>query len=376
MTVWPTVPFSGALVDQSGGNVKTLQSEYREAGRFPIVDQGKDLVGGYTDDPTSVCRSQPPVLVFGDHTRALKYVDFPFGMGADGVKVLHVRDGFDPKFVFHYLRSLDIPSAGYSRHFKFLKERSVPRPPIEEQRGIAAILDQADALRAKRRESLAHLDDLTQSIFVDMFGRRRDMPLHPFAESVLDFRYGTSNKSQAEGYPALRIPNVVGGTVDTSELKLVPVTDAEFNRLHLVDGDVLFVRTNGNPDNVGRCAVFTRSAVTGSGQSPDHFIYASYLIRARLDVTQTNPVFVREFLLGAAGRKQLRERSRTSAGQYNINITGIGSVEFPRIAMSDQDEFASSVAGIEKARRVQRMHLEQLDTLFASLQSRAFAGQL
>ena len=86
-----------------------------------------------------------------------------------------------------------------------------------------------------------------------------------FGKVVQDFRYGTSNKSGETGLPTLRIPNVVGGRIDTTEIKTVEVTPSERERLRLQEGDVLFVRTNGNPDYVGRCAAFSTTEVAGNG---------------------------------------------------------------------------------------------------------------
>ncbi len=170
MNAWHQLPFDAVINDESGGNLKTPQSEYLPAGRYPIVDQGKDLVAGYTNDEARLCRATLPVIVFGDHTRCFKYIDFPFCMGADGVKILRPKIDANVKYLYHYLRQLRLTEGGYDRHFKYLKRSTIPLPPLPEQRRIAAILDKADALRAKRRAALKKLDELTQSIFLDMFG--------------------------------------------------------------------------------------------------------------------------------------------------------------------------------------------------------------
>ena len=162
--------FLDVFKDATGGSIKTPQTEFLEEGEFPIVDQGQALVAGFVNDRSRVCRVNPPVIVFGDHTRVIKYVDFEFAMGADGTKVLVPKVESDTKYLYYALKAIEIPAAGYSRHYKFLKETQIPLPPLPEQRRIAEILDKADALRAKRRATLAQLDILTQSIFLDMFG--------------------------------------------------------------------------------------------------------------------------------------------------------------------------------------------------------------
>jgi type I restriction enzyme, S subunit len=256
----------------------------------------------------------------------------------------------------------------------------VPLPPLAEQRRIAEVLDRAEALRAKRRAALAQLDSLTQSLFPDLFGdpatNPKGWPTKPLGDLVAEFRYGSSNKSASQGKPALRIPNVAGGTIDLTTLKLVPVGAAEFARLRLRDGDLLFVRTNGNPDFVGRCAVFDSTTAATSGFEGNEFIFASYLIRARLAANIIAPVFLREYLLGAEGRRQLRSRSKTSAGQFNINTESLGAVPVPLPALPLQREFARRVGAVEKLKTAQRAALAELDALFATLQHRAFKGEL
>lgn len=200
-----------------------------------------------------------------------------------------------PRFLYHVSQSRSF-QAQLSRssnqssqagvYLGRLKELRIPLPSLPEQRRIAEILDKADALRAKRRAALAQLDTLIQSIFLDMFGDPSTNPKgwsrQTLTELGAEFRYGSSNKSAAVGKPALRIPNVVAGSIDVSNLTMVPVTEDEFERLRLRDGDLLFVRTNGNPEYVGRCAVFLGREVAHSGFPSDQFIFASYLIRARL----------------------------------------------------------------------------------------------
>ena len=246
--------------------------------------------------------------------------------------------------------------------------------------GLRRVLDRAEALRAKRRAALAQLDSLTHSLFLDLFGdpatNPKGWPIKTLGDLVAEFRYGSSNKSANQGKPALRIPNVAGGTIDLTNLKLVPVEAAEFERLRLRDGDLLFVRTNGNPDFVGRCAVFDSKAAETSGFAGDEFIFASYLIRARLAATNIASLFLREYLLGDEGRRQLRSHSKTSAGQFNINTESLGAIPVPHPPIKLQREFARRVTAVERLKTAHRASLAELDALFATLQHRAFRGEL
>ncbi|MGE4480859.1 restriction endonuclease subunit S [Acidocella sp.] len=249
-------------------------------------------------------------------------------------------------------------------------------PPLPEQRRIAAILDQADALRAKRREALAKLDEMAQAIFVEMFGALPAEDRLSFADGVEEFRYGTSNKSGDGGLPTLRIPNVVGGAIDLNDMKRVSVTQAELNRLRLKTGDVLFVRTNGNPNYVGRCAVFTDDIANSTEYSEEPFIFASYLIRARLKTKVFDPVFVQSYLSSPDGRRQLRDVAKTSAGQFNVNTDGLASLRLPNAPLGQQKLFADQIKKIKSSKVKHFSQLSTLDALFTSLQHRAFSGTL
>lgn len=296
----------------------------------------------------------------------------------------------DTGYLHHWLKSTEskrylIDSASKTAQpalsLTKVKKLKVPLPPMEEQRRIAAILDQAEALGAKRRHALAKLDTLTQSLFLEMFGDPTTNPKRwtgtKLGELTHEFRYGTSNKSSlVEGYPALRIPNVLGGTLNLDEIKTVPVDHSEFERLRLRANDLLFVRTNGNRDNVGRCALFDEHLIRNSGFGGDEFIYASYLIRARLRSEQVDPIFLRDYLLSPEGRRQLAARSKTSAGQFNINTESLAQIPILLPPLPLQQDYARKKVELDSLKS--RFFAMQRDTnaLSASLQSQAFRGEL
>jgi type I restriction enzyme S subunit len=164
--------------------------------------------------------------------------------------------------------------------------------------------------------------------------------------------------------------------VNLSDLKFVPVSESDFNRLRLEDGDMLFVRTNGNPDNVGRCAVFDVCSVTNAGYDADGFIYASYLIRARLQTDRVLPLFIQHFLATPEGRRSLRARSKTSAGQFNINVEGLSSIPVPVLPLPLQKAFAARATEIRGIEAEQAASRGRLDDLFQSMLYRAFNREL
>ncbi len=122
--------------------------QYLEGGRFPIVDQGQETVVGYTDDDTHLLKvPEDGVIVFGDHTRIVKYMSSDFVVGADGTQLLLGKNSCT-RFLSYLLQGLDIPNLGYSRHFKYVKDALYLMPPLPEQRAIAAALSDVDGLLA------------------------------------------------------------------------------------------------------------------------------------------------------------------------------------------------------------------------------------
>src|SRR3972149_4735301 len=109
---WDVLPFEQAVDVISDKSKRVKQSTYLPSGKVPVTDQGQDFIGGYTDDEDMAFEGELPVILFGDHTRSIKYVDRSFAVGAEGVKILKPSGGFDPKFFYYLLRSLQIPSRG------------------------------------------------------------------------------------------------------------------------------------------------------------------------------------------------------------------------------------------------------------------------
>lgn len=370
---WETVPFNRAFVDVTRQSPKVKQREFASAGRFPVVDQGVDDVAGFWDDPADVTRVARPLVLFGDHTRRVKYATSDFVMGADGVKALAPCPQLEPRFAFWWLSALSIPSAGYSRHFKFLQDRHVPIPQLAEQRRIAAILDEADALIKMARTRRNSLDDAEDSLFAVTLGDTVGLERRTLADFAREFRYGTSEKSGPSGVPVLRIPNLTGRVVDTTDLKTVSLSPAELSRLELSDQDVLFVRSNGNPNVVGRAGAF--ASVPPAQRDGATWVFASYLIRSRLAEGVSARAVV-ALTRSPIAKRHFRAAASTSAGQYNISIPVLRALPMFDPTSERTTEFERGMDHIERlrtsARRAERFNHE----LFASLQHRAFRGEL
>ena len=166
---------------------KIKKSEYLPSGTIPVVDQSQNFIAGYIDDAERAYDGDLPIIVFGDHTCTLKYVDFPFAVGADGTQLIRPIEDFDIRYLYYALRDLSLEHFGYQRHFKYLKTSKVFCPSMHVQRKIAAILSTYDDLIENNTRRIKILEDMAQTLYQEWFVHFR-FPGHenvPMVESPL-----------------------------------------------------------------------------------------------------------------------------------------------------------------------------------------------
>ncbi|MFG2764567.1 restriction endonuclease subunit S [Streptomyces rubiginosohelvolus] len=253
---------------------------------------------------------------------------------------------------------------------KSLKEIEIPLPSLIEQRRIAEVLSRVDALRTKRRESIALLGDLTESVFLDMFGDRKNIytnwPTRKLGE-LLDFltsgsRGWASHYVDEPGSLFLRIQNVRRNELLLNDVAYVsPPETAEARRTRVQPGDVLLSITA----DLGRTAVVP----DGLGEA---FINQHLSI---LRCSALNPHYLSAYLSTPAGQEQIMGRNR-QAVKAGLNFDDVRSFSTPCPPMELQDEFAERLASTRSLISSHQKHLGELDALFAAAQYRAFRGEL
>jgi len=125
---WEKVKVGSLLAKISKGR-KIQKNDYFESGQIPCIDQGANFIGGYIDNEDARISDPLPLIVFGDHTRVLKFVSFPFASGADGTQLIYPNtQRVSPEYFYFALKAIDLSNYFYARHFKFLKEESVSIP--------------------------------------------------------------------------------------------------------------------------------------------------------------------------------------------------------------------------------------------------------
>ncbi|MFH8793799.1 hypothetical protein [Streptomyces sp. NPDC017941] len=248
----------------------------------------------------------------------------------------------------------------------------VPLPPLGEQERIAAIFDRVDALRAKRREAVALLGDLAQSIFRSMFGEVTNVesPLVRL-DDVLERRLSNGVSPASQGTVAsqvLTLSAVTRGRFDGDARKL-----AKFMSDPTVDYSVsrdlfLICRGNGNRNLVGR-GVFPRVDMNDT-------VYPDTVLAAPIRSNVVNSVYLENVWATPGVRRQIERVSRTTNGTYKVNQKTMGAVTFALPSMERQREFARKIQAVEEVKGARVAHLATLDELFTSFQHRAFSGTL
>jgi type I restriction enzyme S subunit len=328
----------------------------------------------------------PRHLLYGKLRPYLAKIGRPTFDGICSTDILPVLPGsdLDRDFLAHFLLRPESVALANSRATganlprlspRALADLRLPLPPLAEQRRIADVLDRVESLRAQRRAALAQLDTLTQSIFLDMFG---DPATNPKGWPVLrigdvaDVQGGlqvtTARENLVQEVPYLRVANVYRGYLNLAEIKTIRATDAEIARTSLLAGDMLIVEGHGNPDEIGRGALWDGSISL--------CVHQNHIIRARFAPEKVVPHFACEFLNSPGGRRHLLRAGKTTSGLNTISVSEVRGTPIALPPLAVQLKFAHRLNAVGSLRSAGHTSLAELDTLFAALQHRAFRGDL
>ncbi len=389
---WSTMPLKSIA--------EIVMGQAPDGGTYNETGNGLALIAGaadlgdhspvpkkWTTAPTKIGKAGDIIVCVRATIGDLNWADQAYCYGR-GVAAVRVCDGYDPEFVWFWLEACRAHLLGLGRGATFkqiskddLSSLQIPTLPTSEQLRIVArikdCMERVAEIDGLRRESLREAEAVFPSVLNEVFASQASLaPLMTIGELSLETRYGTSQKCHTDpsGLAILRIPNVARGAVNIDDLKYCDLTDAEADRIRLESGDLLFVRTNGSRDLVGRCAVFDVAE-----QEPS-FGFASYLIRVRVDQAKVLPRYLAYFLNSTNGRSELDSRRRTSAGQFNINSENLRSIPLPVPPIAVQQRLLEQLE--QREVQANRLVAELTSTnsegegLRKAILRKAFAGEL
>ena len=398
MSAWKTVPV-GELVEP----VKTWnpsRANHEEAFNYidlSAVDQAAKAIVGAREvacgDAPSRARqivSAGDVLVSTVRPNlngiAKVTADFDGATASTGFCVLRPRkDVLSSSYLFHWVKSpqfvADMVSKATGASYPAVSDRIILESPLAvpsilEQRRIAAILDQADALRAKRREALAQLDSLTQSIFIEMFGdpvsNTKGWPDSTKLGQVAQIVSGVTKGRNLTGkttrtVPYLAVANVQDKSLSLSAVKVIEATEDEISRYRLKLDDLLLTE-GGDPDKLGRGTLW-------KNELPE-CIHQNHIFRVRLTSDKLTPLFLNWLVGSQRGKKFFLRSAKQTTGIASINMTQLRSFPLLLPPIELQRRFTKHAAALAEQQSSHVASLAALDALFASLQHRAFRGEL
>ncbi|KGX90039.1 restriction endonuclease [Pontibacillus marinus BH030004 = DSM 16465] len=249
---------------------------------------------------------------------------------------------------------------------------SIPLPPLESQKQIVNVLDLAKELINKRRDQILALDEMTQSLFLEMFGdpkiNPKNWPVGTIEDLSIKTQYGTSKKADEQNgsYSILRMNNITyNGGWDFSSLKYIDLNDKDKEKFLVNKGELLFNRTNSK-ELVGKTAVY---------REDEPMAFAGYLIKLICN-EKANEEFISAYLNSKYGKVVLNSMAKNIVGMANINAKELKSISIYIPPKDLQDEFADINLKIMKKRELLLKGLDKLEEQYLSLLQSAFKGEL
>ncbi len=350
---WTYKNFEDCLV--KAAKAKQVQtSEYNSGSKYPIISQEDKMVSGYCDDDSLLYHIDNPVVIFGDHTRVLKYVDFDFVVGADGVKILIPKEFLKAKFLLYYLRWYQVPSLGYSRHYKLLKEIVLPVPPVAEQERIVAELDLLSGVIEKKKEQLKAYDQLAQSIFYDMFG-------DPFSNekgwemSCFGYIMTPAKSNKCKSHSELPILSITmhGGIVRQNERFKKVIASKDVTGYKIIKRGQLVIAF---PIDEG--LIYTQDIEDEGIMSPAYNVWD-------VDYKKVETLFLKFHLHSPSIMKYYKDKLRgTTLRRRMIPKEDLLNLPIPLPPLSLQQEFAEKIEAIERQKALVQQSIEETQTMF------------
>lgn len=354
--------FTDVFVDVTKDGHKIPKENYLQEGVHPIIDQGQEYIAGYSNESDELY-TDVPAIIFGDHTRIIKYVDRPCFLGADGVKLLKAKDAnSNYKYLFYALCHAQIPNTGYNRHFKWLKEVEIKLPSQTEQQHIADVLDKLSDLISLRKQQLAKLDEAVKSRFIEMFGNIPDEKKVTMADICKIITDGTHQPPQfaSAGIPFLFVSNIVTNEICYDAQKFISEeTYAELiKRTPIAIGDILLstVGSYGHPAVV---------------KTEKPFCFQRHIAYLKPNADMVDSEYLRGAILSADVQRQIDEGVKGIA-QKTLNLSEIRKIKLPLPPLGLQQQFATFVEQTDKSKLTIQQSLDKLEILKNSLMQQYF----
>ncbi len=362
MSNWSTKKLGEVLEKNGVIPAKIKRDEYQTNGKYPVVDQGENLIAGYIDDEQKLYQGDLPVIIFGDHTRILKYVDFPFAFGADGIKILRPQAILSPKFFYYAILLKPVQNLGYKRHFSLLKNYKIPLPPLETQKQIVERLDKIAEAQKLNGDLIQKSDELFQSLLHKELKSGKNWKAQKL-ENLLELCdagvWGKATKGG--GMMVLRSTNFKnGGVLDFSNVPELKIDEKKRAKVKLMDDDILLEKSGGGPDQpVGRVVYFI---------APDQrdYTFANFIQRLRSDPKVVNNNFLFYHLLRLHNIGFTKKLQSQTTGIRNLKLSLYLKTEIPLPPLAIQKQIVAKLSAAQNYKTQLLAQKSKLKELFDS----------
>ncbi len=364
---WKEVPFDAIFDTCNSGKEKIKQSEYmaQDDNLAPVVDQGQNLISGYSDQYDKMIEAKDvPLIIFGDHTRCIKYIDFNFIVGADGTQLIRTKKNTMAKLGYYQLLAKNIPSNGYTRHFKYVKAETYKLiESKKEQQYIVDTLDAVAEMVRLRKETIQLTKDLIPSIFQEMFGNPitnpKGWPIQKIKENKNIVSTGRTPPTKYDNMFGGDIPFITPGDLDNYEIvaeRTLTEEGSKYSRLVRKGTTLVGCIGNIGKTNITKQISAFNQQINAIEWNNDFFddIYGLHLLKA------LKPIF----------------SSFGGAIVPILNKSTFENIDIIRPPLYLQKEFAAKVEQINQYIAEQQTELEYFENLFQSLLQEAFTGVL
>ncbi|MCD8444991.1 restriction endonuclease subunit S [Tenacibaculum finnmarkense] len=342
---------------------------YNDKFKTPVLTAGKTFLLGYTDEKEGIFNNLP-VIIFDDFTTAFKYVDFPFKVKSSAMKILKNDEKVsDIRFLFYLMHVIKINNDQHKRYWiSKYSQLKIPLPSLEIQKKIASILEQADKIRQLNKQLIDKYDALTQSLFLEMFGKYiKDKNCYSSINnlsSFIDYR-GKTLVKVSEGIPYITAKSVRVGYFDKTRLDFITKENYSIimTRGYPKIGDVLFTTE-------GATMGFTCRIPLG---------FTEFAVGQRLITLQTNENYnscVLEFMLNSLEIQKEIFKLATGSAVKGIRSAKFKTIKIPVPPIKLQNQFSERVKIIENQKKQAEVSLQKSEDLFNSLLQKAFKGAL
>ncbi len=377
---WDISPFEFCVVKTKLPKHSSISlDKYQTTGTYPIIDQSAEYIAGWTDSVESVIFEDLPVIVFGDHTRVFKYVDFPFAVGADGTKILRANSTILDSFFFYFaLLNLNVPSKGYNRHYKYLREFSIAFPiDKSEQRAIAHALRAVQQAQAARRREAALERERKAALMQHLFTRgTRGEP-----------RKQTDIGEMPESWRVVRFANVVEigkGQVDPKLDPYASMIHVGPENIESDSGRLVATKTNKELKIISGNYLFTAEDILYSKIRPylNKVALPTFLGTCSADMYPLRPHsdhLIREFLFQFMLSEQFKVRAvslQDRTGIPKINREQLGSILLLEPPLSEQRDIVAVLRACDAKIAALEREAAILDALFRAMLEELMTGRL